>query len=72
MMQTRNRTGVEPVNGTVFSWRDMALLMDPHNKTTKDTHTHTHTHTHTQDLLPEQTILGASAASFGVSPSWAA
>ena len=45
MMQTRNRTGVEPVNGTVFSWRDMALLMDPHNKTTKDTHTDTHTHT---------------------------
>ena len=44
-MQTRNRTGVEPVNGTVFSWRDMALLMDPYNKTTKDTHTDTHTHT---------------------------
>ena len=45
MIHIPNRTGVEPVNGAVLRWREMAQLMHPHNKTTKGSHTHTHTHT---------------------------
>ena len=44
MIHIPNRTGVEPVNGAVLRWREMAQLMHPHNKTTKGSHTHTHTH----------------------------
>ena len=48
MIQRTKRAGIEPINGAVLSWREMAQLMDPHNETTKGTHTHT------QDLLPDQ------------------
>ena len=58
MIHIPNRTGVEPVNGAVLRWREMAQLMHPHNKTTKGSHTHTHIHN--QDLLPDQTIPGTS------------
>ena len=43
MIHILNRTGVEPVNGAVLRWREMAQLMHPRNKTTKGSHTHTHT-----------------------------
>ena len=40
MIHRPNRTGTEPLNGAVLRWREMAQLMDPHNKTTKETHTY--------------------------------
>ena len=43
MIHIPNRTGVEPVNGAVLRWREMAQLMHPRNKTTKGSHTYTHT-----------------------------
>ena len=41
MIQRPSRTGTEPVNELIMSWKEMARLKDTQNKIPKKTHTHT-------------------------------
>ena len=41
MIQRPSKTGTEPVNELIMSWKEMARLKDTQNKIPKKTHTHT-------------------------------